>query len=202
MWPLERTIVIVSKATSCCRLYNPNVVYVGMCCIGCTGFVWISLDLSLVWRIWWSIWQHSWTTLPAIVLQHIHPLDVLINALMRRLFRRNYEDAKGSITDSCSWASKSYVCCFFLLLHNMLLCCHPKLLSLSFAISLQVVGAKASKARTVQLDAIRIQWPDDSLTWVEDFVTCVITFLIDGSRRKREPLDLYLWTDPCKVRVG
>eukprot|EP00435_Cladocopium_sp_Y103_P037820 s127_g10.t1 len=42
----------------------------------------------------------------------------------------------------------------------------------------------------VPLDAIIVKAPDDGLPVLEDFLTCVVSFLFTGSRLDREPLDL------------
>ena len=42
----------------------------------------------------------------------------------------------------------------------------------------------------VPLDAIILKAPDDGLPILEDFLTCVVSFLFTGSRLDREPLDV------------
>lgn len=62
-------------------------------------------------------------------------------------------------------------------------------------------GENRSFTCAVPLDAIKIRKPDDGLPCLEDFITCVISFLFSGSRLAREPLDLNLGMEPSNLRA-
>ena len=54
----------------------------------------------------------------------------------------------------------------------------------------------------VPLDAIILKAPDDGLPVMEDFLTCVVSFLFTGSRLDREPLDLNFASQSNEVAEG